>query len=383
LRVFHITPFLTTRHTCDLIQERWWSETLTKPLTPPGIPHDWLQRHYRYVWDIYHSRGERLHYGWVWEAPALWQLLDQILVPGAYDAIWSGNDTLAFYLQSGRYDHTPVLISPTDSMHLQYWRQIRHEKISGRKIRLIIKWLLYTIYQLRVMNKFPYWTMTSERDASNMKHLSPGCEIRVIPYGVDVEYFKPPSWISRNPFSVIFLGTLGDSSPNEIAVKWFLHNVWPDIINRNHQAEFTIVGRNPSRSLLVLSNQFANVKITGYVEDVRPYLWRAGIAVLPMQSGAGIKNKLLEAWAAGCAVVTTHLGVEGVRHALQGENVLICNDAKSMAETLIELMSKPFRQQQLGDAGRETVQQFYTWEAIASQLEVYLMEIVNSYKARG
>ena len=379
LRVFHLTPFLTARHTCDLIQERWPWEMQSSSLSPPDYPSDWLEGQYRHVWNIQHCSGERLRYGWVWQSPELQRLIEKVLVQGAYDVVWSGNDTLPIYLRADQRSHTPVLIAPTDSMHLHYWRSLRRTHVPKRWVWILAKWALYTLYQVRVLNRMSFWTMVAERDANNMRRLSPGCQIRVIPYGIDCDYFSPSPSTERNPVEVVFLGTLGHRSPNEVAVEWFLRHVWPGVVQAMPEASFTIVGRGPSQHLVELSRQQANVTVTDYVPDPRPYLWQAGIFILPMQSGAGIKNKLLESWAAGCAVVSTRLGAEGVERAQQGQNVLIVNGSDEMTEALLDLMRHPSRQQGLAGNGQETVRRFYTWETIAGQLEEYLIDIASQY----
>lgn len=376
LRVFHLTPYLTAQHTCDLIQERWPWESQASPLGPPGYPADWLEQQYRHVWNIQHRSDERLRYGWVWQSSELQRLIGEILDQGTYDAVWSGNDTLPIYLQANQHSHTPVLIAPTDSMHLHYWRNLRHTRTPKHWAWILAKWALYALYQVRVLNRMPYWTMVAERDADSIRLLSSHAQIRVIPYGIDSERFAHPD-TERNPQGVVFLGTLGHSSTNERAIEWFLRGVWLRVVQVRPGASFRIVGRNPSQHIMDLARQCVNVTVTGYVKDPRPYLWKAGIAVLPMRSGAGIKNKLLEGWAAGCAVVSTRLGIEGVQQVQHGENVLIADKPAEMAELLTELMCNPSRQRELGASGRETVRQFYTWKAIARQLEAYLTEIAD------
>jgi len=385
MRMFHITRHLAKRHSCDLIQERWDWEAKTKLLGPPDAPAQWLESHFRRVWNVHHGPGERLVYGWVWRSKELQRLLNDLAIEESYDVLWSGNDTLPLYLRPKLYQGVPVLIAPTDSMHLQYKRQILREPSLYRKFRLGAKWALYALYQIRVMNRIKYWTMVNEVDARSMKFLSLRSEIRVIPIGVDVDYFRARE-AQRDPGMMIFPGTLGPHSVNEGAAEWFVSAVWPLVQRRRPESKFVIVGRDPSPDFLDVCSKVRNLCVTGYVKDVRPFLWKAGIAVLPMRAGAGTKYKLLEAWAAGCAVVATRLAVRGIREAKHGENVLLADDSRQMAEAIVNLIANPSRQTALGKSGEKTVRGSYSWEEVSSQLESYLEELVgagSSSRRRG
>lgn len=377
IRILGATPYLTSRHTCDLVQERWnWEEDVS-PLGISNHPDGWLEDRYGNVWNIRHREGERCHYRWVWESSALQNLIDELLMSGEYDAVWSGGDTLPLYIRSDHLDRTPLLINPHDSMHLHYRRELRQSNDPMRWMRTLTKWALYAFYQVRVLNKMPYWRMATNRDARSMRRLSPNAHIRVIPNGVSAEWFAPP-YTDRDPLTVVFLGTLGYRTTNEISIEWFLRQVWPGVTRSVPGASFMIIGRGASQHLMDMSARHANVKVTGYVEDPRPYLWNAGIFILPMQMGAGIKNKFLEAWAAGCAVVSNRIGAECLQHVHNGENSLVADDPEAMTDALIDLMRDPSSQRDLGVRGQETVRESYTWSAVAARLEQYLMDIANS-----
>jgi polysaccharide biosynthesis protein PslH len=379
LRTFHVTPYLAERHTLDLVQERWpWEET-TAPISPTGYPADWLNRYFRKVVNVWHTPGERLRYRMVRHCPELYRVLDDVLATGNYDAIYAPNESFPLYAYDRRCQDLPVLTGPTDSEHLHYRRALRLARHPRNIARLLIRWGLYRLYQVRVLNKMTYWTMVAERDAADMRRLSGKCKIRVIPNGVDSDWTALPPNYPRDSRTVVFLGTLGSDAVNEVAVKWLLKFVWPAVVTLVPGAKLAVVGRDPSSELRDLGNNTRNVTVTGYLADPRPYLWQAGIFVLPMRSGAGIKNKLLEAWAAGCAVVSTPLGVEGVAHAVDKSNVLLAARPQAIVGALVDLMNDAGKQQSLGEMGRQTATQYYGWRAVAAQLEGYLLEISKGF----
>jgi glycosyltransferase involved in cell wall biosynthesis len=114
------------------------------------------------------------------------------------------------------------------------------------------------------------------------------------------------------------------------------------------------------------------VDVTGEVPDIRPALWSSTLALLPMQRGTGIKNKLLEAWAAGVPVVTTPLACQGVP-ARDGDNLLVGKTPAELADKAVQLIHDLSLQNRLALQGRYTVEKCLTWELATQRL----LEIVK------
>jgi glycosyltransferase involved in cell wall biosynthesis len=123
------------------------------------------------------------------------------------------------------------------------------------------------------------------------------------------------------------------------------------------------VGRRPPRRLQALAS--GNVVVTGAVEDIRPYLGKAAVCVVPLRSGSGTRIKIFEAMAMGKAVVSTPLGAEGlpVQH---GENIILAEDPADFARQVVALLRDPQRRAQMGQAARQLVEQNYGWPAVAA-----------------
>jgi len=73
-----------------------------------------------------------------------------------------------------------------------------------------------------------------------------------------------------------------------------------------------VVGRKPSQKLQDLAARNKGVRITGWVEDIRPYLARSAVCIVPLRIGGGTRLKIFEAMAMGKAVVSTTIGAEGL-----------------------------------------------------------------------
>ena len=115
-----------------------------------------------------------------------------------------------------------------------------------------------------------------------------------------------------------------------------------------------------------LPQRLPKVRVTGFVEDLAPVVSRIPIMVNPMVSGSGLKNKLLEAFALGRAVVSTSMGSESV-DAEPGQHFRLADDPKKFADEILELIKKPEESRKLGDRARQFVAEKYTWGGVEKE----------------
>ena len=158
-----------------------------------------------------------------------------------------------------------------------------------------------------------------------------------------------------------------DFRPNVDAVLWFAREVLPQIRAAVPDVRFLIVGQRPHRRLDSLRNDPA-VELTGWVEDPRPYIAGASVYVAPLRMGGGTRLKLLEALAAGKAVVATRLGAEGF--PVQHEREMVLADTPDeFAAAAVRLLGSPQQREGLGRVGRRFVEEHYDWSVIVPQVE--------------
>ena len=120
--------------------------------------------------------------------------------------------------------------------------------------------------------------------------------------------------------------------PNVEAATWFLAKVWPAIKKRRPTARFLVVGAHPAEQILSAARGDPNVIITGLVPDIRPHLHGAALLAVPMQSGAGIKNKVLEGMALAKPIVATRMAVTGIDHAVPGRHFVLADTPAQFVE---------------------------------------------------
>lgn len=190
-----------------------------------------------------------------------------------------------------------------------------------------------------------------------------GCKnINVVPNGVDEEYFMPSN-SKVKPNSMVFTGSL-DWRPNQEAVRYFLHEIFPLIQKEIPQVSFTVVGREPPEWFRKFVEQFKNVNIESTVEDIRPYIAGGALYVVPIRIGGGSRLKILEALSMGKLVLSTNIGAEGLE-VRDGEHLFLRDTPESFAEAAIEMLAHAEKYEYLGHNGRHLILTKYKWDSIA------------------
>ncbi len=219
-------------------------------------------------------------------------------------------------------------------------------------------------FEIRACRNVDRVLACSPEDASLLCSLAGIRSVEVVPNGVDVEYFTPESPADCDPCEMVFVGGMG-WFPNRDGMTFFLDEVMPLVCDRIPEARCTIVGR--SDGLKVPSALVGKVRLTGFVEDLRPWVQRAGVYILPLRLGSGTRLKLLEAMAMAKPIVSTQIGCEGVSVS-HGQELLIAEHPAEIANAIVRLMREPELARRLGEQARQKVLEMYDWDAIGKRL---------------
>ncbi len=204
----------------------------------------------------------------------------------------------------------------------------------------------------------------SEREQQILQQHLPQQRITTVPNGVDTVLFTNEGR-QEVPGRIVFIGTM-NYYPNMNAVLGFAQDSWPRIQQAIPTASWQIVGREPPLEVRKLAH-LPGVEVTGTVADVRPYFAQAEVVVVPLQIGSGTRLKILEALAMEKAIVSTSIGCEGI-NVVSGKHLLIADGSETFAEAVIELLKDPQRRRLLGRAGRELVEEHYSWRECGRRL---------------
>lgn len=219
----------------------------------------------------------------------------------------------------------------------------------------------------------------SEADSDAMRRLFgiPG-PVPHVPTGVDVKFFTPPQEQERS--GLVFVGSM-DWLPNIDGVRFFVEEVLPKIRTRLPHCPLTIVGRTPPAAIQSLAADDPAMTVTGTVPDVRPYLWKAAVSVVPLRIGGGTRLKIYEAMAAGAAVVSTTIGAEGLP-LTAGEHIALADDAEGFAARCCELLENRAERDRMARSARDKVAACFSWESVVSRFEE-ILEAAPAFPQRG
>ena len=245
-------------------------------------------------------------------------------------------------------------------------------------------------YEAKTLSQLQHTVVTSEHDRQAMIELlrthtrdftseEPGAGISVIPNGVDLEYFRPLQ-LERQRFNLVFSGKMSYHA-NVATALYLYHQIMPLIWQHRPEATLTIVGSKPPKTIQALGND-PRVEVTGYVEDMRPYVGQAEIMLSPMVYSVGIQNKVLEAMALGTPVViaaqaAAALGTE------PGRDLLVATSAQDFAGATLRLMDDADLRMSLSQHGRTYVEQQHNWHTVTSRLVDVYQQAITAYASKS
>jgi len=228
--------------------------------------------------------------------------------------------------------------------------------------------------EAEVCRSFDHVMTVSEDDRRTLESEFGVTHASTIPTGVDIEYFRP---VERPPESgrLVFVGSM-DWDPNEDGIIWFLQRVLPRIFAAAPHAKLSVVGRSPSSRLRAMAEKIPGVEITGWVPDVRPYLAKAEVVVVPLRIGGGTRIKIPEAMAMAKAVVSTPIGAEGLPFQ-DWRQIRIAEQPDQFARAVVHLLNNAALRDSIATEARDEVVRNHGWEEVVTKVEQVLEQVVS------
>ena len=275
----------------------------------------------------------------------------------------------------------PYIVDVTDcpSLLLRSYFEQEHQTI--RKLKQYLDYIWADRYEKLFVSKIANIVMISSADAEVVARNCPHSKIWVVPNGVDTDYFKRASRLPIRTGDLLFTGIM-DYPPNNTAMLYFIREILPLVRGNIPEVTLTIAGRNPTPELRSLVDQTSGVHVTGFVEDIRPYFETATVYVSPLLTGAGLKNKVLEAWSMAVPVVATTVSCSGIA-VRNNDNLLIADTPAEFATKILALLADGSLRGRLSLSGRETVERDYSWTSQGEMLCAIFHEIVTAEASRA
>ena len=224
-------------------------------------------------------------------------------------------------------------------------------------------------YEKKLARQFDSYLVTAQRELEEFATLQASAPCTVVPNGVDMEYFGAARDVVPSAPVIAFIGRM-DYFPNIDGVLYFVRNMFPLIRRVIPQAEFRIVGANPTRQIDRLA-RIPGISVTGYVPDIRPHLRDARVVVAPLRIARGTQNKVLESMAMGIPVVATPEAAKGVQ-ATPSEHLLVAQEPALFAQHVVEVLRENDRHNCLSRAAYQQIGKAHDWQRSMQLLDSVL-----------
>ncbi len=285
-------------------------------------------------------------------------------VAADYDVIVCGSPAMAAYLR--KHTDKNIYLDFTDSLTLNY----EHATDVSHGLKRI--WKRLNAKRMRKLERkyremFVNTAYISTRDRDYI-----GADTRktcIVKNFVDMPPMEQTCAYAPTSRDIVFVGKM-NYGPNIEACRHFALDVFPKVREAIPDSRFLIVGTSPTPEVTALASSSAGIIVTGRVESPADYYRNAALVCAPMVSGSGLQNKILEAMAFGCPVVTTPIGAGGFTDV--PESLLICNDNGSMAEACIGLLNNPDRRASLGQQNRIFIDTHYSEQVALLQFQDFI-----------
>jgi len=293
-----------------------------------------------------------------------------------YDLIWvSGWDMIVNIPPALG---VPVLMDAVDDGLLEHRREVQTAPSLKRRLRALkLLWMNYR-FEKRYFAPQEGVLFVSERDAASFQTIAPKTKVSVVHNGVDTDFFAPLG-LPKRRHTMIFEGNIS-FAPNLDGLRYFCAEILPLIQARCPDVALQVVGRDPPPEIQALATGkigAPGIAVTGFVDDVRPYLDQATLFVCPLRKGAGIKNKLLQAWSIGLPVVATSITLGGLK-AEPEKNVVVADTPEDFAAAVLRLLDDADLCQRLSTHARATALDHYSWRQKAAELETVMATVAGT-----
>jgi glycosyltransferase involved in cell wall biosynthesis len=281
--------------------------------------------------------------------------------------VFNGTEFLAM-----REGFPPTVADRVDCGALERFRYLRHGRFT-RRPKAVAEMLREGWYERRFVRTLDATIVAGDDDRQALEAIAGAGRVHVVPNGVDLPNGPAFDQEATAP-TIAFTGTLSYYA-NVDAVVYFARRVWPIVRRQVPDARLLIAGRTPTRRVKALARP-GEIEVRADVEEMDSVLAEAWIAVAPMRCGTGVKNKVLEAWAAARPVVMTPLATNGLS-AIPDPGATVTRRPADFARAVTTLLGNPERRRQLGRTARERVRTHHSWSTSAEAVSEILETVSN------
>jgi glycosyltransferase involved in cell wall biosynthesis len=297
-------------------------------------------------------------------SPVLRNAVAQALDEGPFDAVYFDTISLAGYRPM--VGPTPSALNHHNIESHLFERRLPYERHPLKRFYFGLEAGKLRRYEAEVGHSFETHLVVSRLDGERLQAICPGVSTSVVANGVNVDYFTPGAAPPEKGHLVMVSGM--NWFPNRDMVLYFVGQIWPALSAKRQDLKLTIVGASPPEEVTALAARDTRVTVTGWVDDVRPFMERAQVYLCPMRDGGGTRLKILDALAMGKAIVATTMALEGI-DVVPERDVLVADDPSQFVAQVVRLVDDPDLAPRVGASGRDFAVQHFSWPVIGARME--------------
>ncbi len=292
--------------------------------------------------------------------------INEILRNNKIDVVYYHLIRSAQYLSTISNERTLKVIDYTDAVSLYLKRFAEIENNPFKKFFIKIEQKRVAAYE-SIAEKFHTLFICSKVDKDFLEKRGIDVKIQILQNGIDTKYFNPVKQ-DYNKDRIIFTGNMPYYANYDAAI-YFAQEIFPLILKSVPKAEFFIVGQKPPVCIRKL--QSGNIKVTGFVPDIKAEYLKSALNVAPMRFGAGTLNKVIESISLGVPVVATSLAIEGLPEELY-KYIFVADNKNEFAGIIIKILNNPSIRNEFMEEGKNVICNLLSWEKIVDDFANYL-----------
>jgi sugar transferase (PEP-CTERM/EpsH1 system associated) len=370
LRAYELVSRLSARHEVDLLSfvERAEEADAARELARrhPGMSVEtvllppWRSRLQSGL-GLFSPRPLQVHY---YASRRMQAAVDARLAARRHDAVYAHLLRMAQYVE--RHPEVRRVCDMTDAVSMVFARAQAHRRDWFRPFNAL-ECARLRAYEPELVRSVDATVLISEVDVAELvRNGAPKEKLAVVNNGVDRAYFAPRA-TEFDANRLVFVGNLR-SFANADAALVILREIFPRVRAALPDARLDVVGVNPPPAVSAFDGR-GGVRVTGRVDDVRPFVERAAASLCPVRVAGGVQNKILESLALAVPVVASPEGFEGLGAREDHDGVRVARTPEEHAEAALELMRDPARRRELGRRGAEFIARSYDWDRQVEALE--------------
>jgi glycosyltransferase involved in cell wall biosynthesis len=311
------------------------------------------------------AAGRPFWVGW-WRVPAFARCVREVAASWRPDVVQIEFHLMGQYIPALRECSAPrVLVNHDPGVTIaDTARGVRRAMGFGQRLLLSLDASAWRRYESRIARQVQAIVVFTERDRATLTPLAGRTPIVRIPLGTALPEL-PSNAVGSDPATLLFVGSFRHL-PNLDAAERLVNTIVPDVLRRRPNVKLVLIGSDVPAALQQRAGP--HLEIAGTVSDLGPYLDRASLVAIPLRLGGGMRVKVLEAMAAGKAIVATPLAVEGL-DVRDGREVAIADSDDEFSRRIVSLLADTGQRARLGTNARIWAGDHLQWPVIADRFE--------------